>query len=292
MTSAGAPVVRPVTNAMSVDVEDYFQVHALERHFPRHEWHRVPSRVGDSIDRTLDLFARHDVCATFFTLGWVAERFPQHLRRIAAAGHEIASHGFAHHRVTEFAREEFRRDLAQARRVLEDVTGQRVRGYRAPSYSIGADNAWALEVLDEEGYAYSSSIYPIRHDHYGVPDAPRHSFRPVADGQLLEVPITTVECAGRRLPCGGGGYFRLYPYAVSRWAIRRVNLREGRAAVFYFHPWELDPGQPRVPGVNARTRFRHYLNLDRMEARLDRLLSDFHWDRMDRVFLPPHGDFE
>ena len=276
---------RRVTNAMSVDIEDYFQVHALAPHFPRADWDNVPTRVGNNIDRTLDLFARHDVRATFFILGWVAERFPDHIRRIAAAGHEIASHGFLHHRVTELSAEEFRRDLAATRNLLEDLGGQRVRGYRAPSYSIGAGNRWALDVLEAEGYDYSSSIYPIQHDHYGMPEAPRHGFRPTGDGRLLELPITTVEWGGWRFPCGGGGYFRLYPYRLSRWALRRVNEREGAPATFYFHPWEIDPGQPRVQDAALRTRFRHYLNLERMEARLDRLLGDFRWDRMDRVFL-------
>lgn len=278
-----------VTNAMSVDIEDYFQVHALAPHFPRSEWDRVPTRVGNNIDRTLDLFARHDVRATFFILGWVAERFPDHIRRIAAAGHEIASHGYLHHRVTELSTEAFRRDLAETRALLEDLGGQRVRGYRAPSYSIGAGNRWALDVLEADDYDYSSSIYPIRHDHYGMPEAPRHGFRPTDGGRLVELPITTVEWGGRRFPCGGGGYFRLYPYRFSRWALRRVNEREGIPAIFYFHPWEIDPGQPRVRDAALRTRFRHYLNLERMEARLDRLLGDFRWDRMDRVFLGQEG---
>lgn len=279
-----------VTNAMSVDVEDYFHAHALAPHFPRADWDKLPTRVGDNIDRTLDLFARHDVHATFFILGWVAARFPEHIRRIAAAGHEIASHGFFHHRVTELSAEEFRRDLADTRALLEDLGGQRVRGYRAPSYSIGASNRWAFDVLETEGYDYSSSVYPIQHDHYGMREAPRHGFRPAGDARLLELPITTVEWGGRRFPCGGGGYFRLYPYRVSRWALSRVNEREGAPAIFYFHPWEIDPGQPRVHEAALRTRFRHYLNLERMKARLERLLGDFQWDRMDRVFFNHQGD--
>ncbi len=289
MTSAGRNTGTRTLNAMSVDVEDYFQVHALEPHFPRESWDRIPTRVEGNIERTLALFARHRIRATFFILGWIAERFPRHVRRIAADGHEIASHGFAHHRVTELDPERFRRDLADTRKLLEDISGQQVRGYRAPSYSIGESNRWALDVLEEEGYDYSSSIYPIRHDHYGMREAPRHAFRPTTRGRLLELPISTVEYAGQRLPCGGGGYFRLYPYAFSRWALRRVNQDEGRAAIFYFHPWELDPGQPRVGEATARTRFRHYLNLGRMEPRLDRLLADFRWDRMDRVFLDGQG---
>lgn len=286
MTTTGPSTANgPVTNAMSVDIEDYFHAHAMEPHFPRSGWDDLPRRVDANTDRTLDLFARHDVRATFFILGWVAQRCPGHVRRIAEAGHEIASHGFAHHRVTELDADAFRRDLAETRAVLEDLSGQPVRGYRAPSYSIGESNRWALDVLEAEGYAYSSSIYPIRHDHYGMRAAPRHAFHPTAERRLLELPITTFECAGRRLPCGGGGYFRLYPYRFSRWALRRVNRDEGRAAIFYFHPWELDPDQPRATGADLRTRFRHYVNLGRMESRMDRLLADFRWDRMDRVFL-------
>jgi len=276
-----------MVNAMSVDVEDYFQVSAFERHVDRADWDRMPARLEASMERTLALFERHGIRATLFILGWVARRRPQLLRRAAAAGHEIASHGFAHQRVTDLSPEQFRRDLRDARAALEDVTGEPVRGYRAPSYSIGAGNLWALEILEEEGYVYSSSIYPIRHDHYGMPEAARTPFRPTDAGRLLEVPISTVEVAGRRLPCGGGGYFRLYPYAFSRWALRRLNEVERRPAVFYFHPWEIDPGQPRMSGLPVRTRFRHYLNLERMEARLDRLLGDFAWDRMDRVFVSP-----
>lgn len=276
---------RPVINALSVDVEDFFHVHALERYYPRSGWAGVKSRLAASLDRTLELFDRHRAKGTFFVLGWVAERFPAHVRRIVAEGHEVASHGFSHHRVTELTPDSFREDLRQTQQVLEGITGVAVRGYRAPSYSIGESTWWALEVLEEEGYAYSSSVYPFQHDHYGVPTAPRHPFRPASAGRLLEVPITTFTWAGRRFPCGGGGYFRLYPYAVSRWAIRRVNTQEGRPAVFYFHPWELDPAQPRVAAAPARTRIRHYLNLARMEARVDRLLEDFQWGRMDEVFL-------
>lgn len=271
-------------NAMSVDVEDYFQVHALATHFPRERWDSVETRLARSVDRTLELFSRHSTRATFFILGWVAERFPREVTRIADAGHEVASHGYAHHRVTELEPRTFRSDLARTRRVLEDLTGRPVQGYRAPSYSIGETNPWAHDVLEEAGYAYSSSVYPIRHDHYGTPGASRRPFRPTATGSLLEIPVSTFEWAGRRFPCGGGGYFRLYPYGLSRWAIQRVNAREGLPAVFYFHPWEMDPEQPRVSGATARTRFRHYLNLHAMEDRLERLLSDFQWDRVDRVF--------
>lgn len=274
---------RSIINAMSVDVEDYFQVSAFEDVFPRAEWGGVRPRVERNVDRILGLFDEHGTKATFFTLGWLAERLPGMVRRIAEAGHEVASHGMEHRRVTAMGPDAFRADIRRSKALLEDLTGQAVAGYRAPSYSIGRDNLWALDVLAESGFRYSSSIYPIRHDHYGMPEAPRFAFTP-RDNGLLEVPVTTFELSGRTFPCGGGGYFRLYPYALSRWAIRRVNERDGEAAVFYFHPWEIDPAQPRVGGIRLKTRFRHYLNLARTEGRIVRLLRDFHWNRIDRVF--------
>ncbi|MCA1806086.1 MAG: DUF3473 domain-containing protein [Xanthomonadaceae bacterium] len=273
-----------ITNAMSVDVEDYFQVSAFERHIDRTAWDSLPCRVERNTDRILQLFADHGVSATFFTLGWVAERYPQLLRRMVESGHEVASHGYSHIRVTNQSPDEFRADVVRTKALLEDVAGQEVRGYRAASYSIGAKNLWALDVLEETGHRYSSSIYPIRHDLYGMPEAPRFAFQ-ANGGTMIEVPVTTVELFERNYPCGGGGYFRLLPYALSRWAMRRVNERDGQSCVFYFHPWELDPDQPRQSGLGFKTRFRHYLNLRRMEQRLTRLLQDFRWDRMDRVFL-------
>ncbi len=272
-------------NAMSVDVEDYFQVSAMEPRIPRATWDDFPCRVEDNVARILDLFDRHRTRATFFTLGWIARRYPAMLRRIVEAGHELASHGMAHVRISAQSRDEFRKDVRQAKALLEDVAGVPVRGYRAASFSLGRDTLWAHDVLAEEGYSYSSSVYPIRHDHYGIPDAPRAAYRPLADAGFLEIPIATLEIFGHRLPCGGGGYFRLLPYRWSRWALAQVNRREGRPAVFYFHPWEIDPAQPRVDGLSARTRFRHYTNLSRMETRLDRLLAAFSWDRMDAIYL-------
>lgn len=277
-----------ITNAMTVDVEDYFQVSAFEGHIKREQWERLPCRVERNTDRILQLFADHNVRATFFTLGWVAERYPQLIHRMVEAGHEVASHGYSHVRVTQQSPEEFRADVEKTKALLEDLSGQPVQGYRAASYSIGAGNLWALEVLAETGHRYSSSIYPIRHDLYGMPEAPRFAFRP-NHHELLEVPVTTVSLLDRNFPCGGGGYFRLLPYGLSRWAMRRVNQRDGEACVFYFHPWEVDPEQPRQQGVSLKTRVRHYLNLRRTEQRLTRLLGDFHWDRMDKVFLPPAG---
>lgn len=276
---------QPVVNSMTVDVEDYFQVSAFERHVARADWDRLECRVERNVDRILALFAERDVRATFFMLGWVAERYPAMLRRIVDAGHELASHGYQHVRVTQQQPEEFRADVTRTKALLEDLGGCPVNGYRAASYSIGARNLWALDVLGECGHRYSSSIYPIRHDLYGMPEAPRFAFRHGGRDGILEVPVTTVSIGGQKYPCGGGGYFRLFPYALSRWALQRVNQRDQQAGVFYFHPWEIDPGQPRQPGVSLKTRVRHYLNLGRTEARLRRLLADFRWGRMDEVFL-------
>jgi polysaccharide deacetylase family protein (PEP-CTERM system associated) len=270
-------------NAMTVDVEDYFQVSAFERRVAPADWERMPVRVEANTNRVLDLLAGRGVRATFFTLGWVAERFPALVRRIADSGHEVASHGYDHTRVIHQDPAQFRADATRTRGLLEDLTGRAVRGYRAASYSIGASNLWALDVLQEAGYRYSSSIYPIRHDLYGMPEAPRFAFRLRAGG-LLELPITSVCALGRRWPCGGGGYFRLFPYALSSWGLRRVNREDRQPGIFYFHPWEVDPDQPRIAGVGTKARLRHYLNLSRMEARLTRLLGDFRWDRMDCVF--------
>lgn len=279
----------PAVNAMTVDLEEYFQVSAFEQHIDSQRWDTIPSRVACSVDRILALFELGDIRATFFTLGCVAERHPELIRRIAAGGHEIASHGMRHIRANTQDRHAFQADVTRARDVLQQVSGQPVNGYRAASYSIGKNNLWALDVLAEAGYTYSSSVYPGHHDRYGMPDAPRFPFR-LEPGGILEIPVTTVELLGRRLPCGGGGFFRLYPYRLSRWALRRVNRHDARPALFYFHPWEIDPRQPRVPRLDPRTRLRHYLNLNRMESRLRRLSSDFRWDRMDRVFPVALGE--
>ncbi|MGH7930914.1 MAG: XrtA system polysaccharide deacetylase [Candidatus Binatia bacterium] len=273
-------------NAITVDVEDYFQVSAFERNVSRDNWERLPSRVQRNTDRILELFDRYQAHATFFILGWIGDRFPQMVREIAEAGHEIASHGRAHVRATEQNPDQFGADIRYTKQCLEDITGQKVLGYRAASFSIGAKNLWALDVIQQSGYRYSSSIYPVYHDLYGMPEAPRFPFRIHSDS-VLEIPATTVDVLGYKLPCAGGGYFRLMPYPVSRWALRRVNRRDQQSAVFYFHPWEIDPAQPRVSGIGYKTRFRHYFNLDRMERRLARLLGDFTWDRMDRIFLQP-----
>lgn len=274
-------------NALSIDVEDYFQVSALAPYIRRDEWDGCELRVERNVDRILALLESRDTHATFFTLGWIAERRPALVRRIVAGGHELASHGWGHERASDLDRAAFRTDVDRARKLLEDLGGVAVRGYRAPSFSIGHANLWALDTLLETGHVYSSSIYPVRHDHYGMPDAPRFAHRHGCG--LIEIPPTTLRLAGRNLPASGGGFFRLLPYAVSRRMIDRVNRADGQPAVFYFHPWEIDPAQPRVPGIDARTRFRHYVNLGRNEAKLARLLADFRWGRMDRVFLPALG---
>ncbi len=275
----------PIRNAMTIDVEDYFQVSAFAPYISRATWHNQPCRVERNVDAILAMLDDRGVHATFFTLGWLAERYPDLIRRIVAQGHELASHGYDHYRATEQSRAEFLEDVTRTKHLLEDIGGVEVKGYRAPSFSIGENNLWALQCLREAGYRYSSSIYPIRHDHYGMPDAPRFAFHPDEGQGLLEVPVTTIRLFNRKLPIGGGGYFRLLPYPLSRWCMRQVNRSDGQACIFYFHPWEIDPGQPRIPGISLKTRFRHYLNLGRMETRLRSLLKDFQWDRMDRIFL-------
>lgn len=272
-------------NALSIDVEDYFQVSAYARHIDRADWPTLPCRVEANVDRILGMLAQHNVHATFFTLGWIAERYPAVVRNIVAEGHELASHGYAHLRASEQTPAEFAHDITLSKNLLEQLGGQPVRGYRAPSFSIGQANLWALDSLQAAGYRYSSSIYPIRHDHYGMPDAPRFAWRPAGRDGLLELPVSTVRLFGRNLPAGGGGYFRLLPYALSRWALRRINSHDGQAGIFYFHPWELDPEQPVPQGISLKTRLRHTLNLRRTEARIHRLLGDFQWGRIDHIFL-------
>ena len=273
-----------IKNAMTIDVEDYFQVSAFAPHIPRNQWDSLPCRVDRNVMRILDLLDAHAAKATFFTLGWVAERYPQLVREIVGRGHELASHGYGHLRATDQTEIEFRTDVTHAKKLLEDLSGVSVNGYRAPSFSIGARNLWAFEVLSDAGYQYSSSVYPIKHDHYGMPDAPRFAFKP-GQHDLIELPATTLNMMGRNFPASGGGYFRLLPYSVSAWMMRRVNEHDGEACIFYFHPWEIDPDQPRQRGISLKTRFRHYVNLSRMEGRIARLLKDFEWDRMDRIFL-------
>lgn len=281
---AGALRRQPVTvNALSVDVEDYYHVWALSNAYPRERWAQAERRVDRSTRRLLELFDRAGVQATFFILGIVAEEFPDLVREIARRGHEVASHGYSHAKVFELTPDAFAEELRRTKGELEDITGQAVIGYRAPSFSIGERTPWAYEKLVHTGHQYSSSIHPIAHDHYGAPDHPRHQIVCPRTG-LVEIPVAVVERFGRRLSCGGGGFFRLLPYAWSRMNIARMNRRDALPAVFYLHPWEIDPGQPVASPLSARSRLRHYSRLSAMEPKLVRLLQDFSWDRIDRLF--------
>lgn len=272
-----------ITNALTIDVEDYFQVSAFAPYIARSEWDQRECRVERNVQRILELLERHQIQATFFTLGWIAERYPNLVRAIVAQGHELASHGYGHERASDLSEQAFSQDIGRAKKLLEDLGGVEVKGYRAPSFSIGVGNLWAFDCLAAAGYRYSSSIYPIQHDHYGMPDAPRFAHK--VRESLVEVPVTTLRLFNRNLPASGGGYFRLFPYGVSRWMFKRVNASDKQAAVFYFHPWEIDTDQPRIAGIDSKTRFRHYVNIGRNHGKLARLMGDFKWGRMDRIFL-------
>ncbi|HEX4081215.1 MAG TPA: XrtA system polysaccharide deacetylase [Rhizomicrobium sp.] len=275
----------PCVNAFTVDVEDYFQVEAFKDVVDQESWEDRPSRVEENTERVLGILEAADVRATFFVLGWVAERFPLLVRSIQANGHEVASHGHGHEMASVQTQDEFRNDVRRAKRILEDCIGVRVRGFRAPTFSIGRKNWWTYEILVEEGYVYSSSIYPIAHDLYGMPTAPRTPFHPLETCDFVEIPVATVRLLGANRPCGGGGYFRLMPYALSRWFIDRVNRLDAMPCVFYCHPWEFDVGQPRIEGASMKSQLRHHLNIAAMERRIARLLGDFAWGRIDENYL-------
>lgn len=270
-------------NALSVDVEDWFQVGAFEKVISRDQWDGLECRVERNSDAVLALFDEAGVKATFFTLGWVAERYPALIRRIVDAGHEIASHGYDHERVFTFTPDQFAADIDRSRKLIEDASGAMVSGYRAPSFSIDQRTPWAHEILAEHGYSYSSSVAPIKHDHYGWADAPRFAFHPVKGSDFLEIPVTTANFGPKRLAAGGGGFFRILPYRFSRWAINQVNQQDQRPAIIYFHPWEIDPDQPRVAGAPVKSRLRHYTKLGAMAGKLKQLTQDFHWERLDAV---------
>ena len=273
-------------HVMSVDVEDWFQVGAFEKVIDKADWDALLPRVDRNTEAVLALFAERGVKATFFTLGWVAERYPHIIRQIVDQGHELASHGWDHDRVFTMDAAAFRADIARARKALEDAGGIAITGYRAPSFSIDARTPWAHSVLAEEGYTYSSSVAPLRHDHYGWPEAPRFAFRPLADAELIEVPVTVAEIGGRRMATGGG-FFRLFPAALTDYAVRQV-AGQRQPAVFYFHPWEIDPGQPRVANAPARSKLRHYSRLGAMAGKLRGLLTRHDWGRMDAVVRDLH----
>ncbi len=278
-------------NALSVDVEDWFQVGAFETVIDRKDWDSLECRVERNTDAVMALFDDAGIKGTFFTLGWVAERYPALMRRIVDAGHEIASHGYGHERVFNLTPDQFALNIKRTRNLLEDASGTKVTGYRAPSFSIDQRTPWAHEILAEHGYIYSSSVAPIRHDHYGWAEAPRFAFRPVAGSDFLEVPVTTAQLGPKRLAAGGGGFFRLLPYAFSKWAIRQVNVDEQRPAIIYFHPWEIDPGQPRVANAPIKSKLRHYTKLGVMAEKLQRLSKDFQWERLDAVVAREQARF-
>jgi polysaccharide deacetylase family protein (PEP-CTERM system associated) len=277
-----------IINAMTIDVEDYFHASALAEAAPIARWEQMESRVERNTDTLLAMFDRVRVTGTFFVLGWVAERYPGIVKRIRAAGHEVASHGYWHQLTYDLTPDQFRDDVRRAKGLLEDQAGMAVRGYRAPSYSITKRSLWALDVLIEEGYEYDASIFPIRHDRYGIPDAPRHPHQLTRNGgALIEAPPSTVRVGSTNLPIAGGGYFRLLPYGWTRWGITRVNRVEQRPVIFYLHPWEIDPDQPRMP-VGRVSRFRHYRNLHVTAARLERLLRDFAFGPLADLLVATH----
>lgn len=281
------PASIPVSalNALTVDVEDWFQVEAFFGIIDRTSWSHREIRVERNVDRILWMFDEAGVHGTFFTLAWVAERYPALIRRIVEAGHELASHGADHRRADTQSIGEFAADVRYAKAVLEDIGGHQVIGYRAPSFSVMRGNLWVMDALAEAGYRYSSSTNPIAHDNYGIPEAPRFAFHPLGHSRFIEIPVTSLRWFGRNWPCGGGGYFRLLPYGLTKAALAKVNRTDRQPLVFYFHPWEIDPGQPRVEKASFKSRLRHYTNLDVMEAKIARLLRAFRWGRMDDIFL-------
>ena len=296
MSTAAGGEARRIVNAMTVDVEDYFHVSAFDGVIPRSRWDNLEHRVCGNTDRVLGLLDEAGVLATFFVLGWVAERYPDLVRRIARQGHEIASHGFAHRLVYDQTPAAFRDDVTRAKLVLEDAGGAPVLGFRAPSYSITPRSLWAIDILIAAGYRYDASIYPIHHDRYGIPVSARHPYRiDRPGGSVLEIPASATRAFGMNLPVGGGGYFRILPYEWTRWGLNRINHHDGRPAVFYMHPWEIDPEQPRL-AAGLLSRFRHYRNLQHAEARMRRLLADFSFAPMMQAMLqtpepalPPDG---
>ena len=270
-------------NAMTVDVEDYFQVSAFEEVINKDSWDSQQLRVGQNTHRLLDLFAEHNVKSTFFTLGWVAKRCPEVIKRIVSEGHELASHGLEHQRATTMTRTQFEKDVYDSKAILEDVSGSAIKGYRAPSFSVNDSNTWVYEVLVEQGFIYSSSTYPIEHDLYGVPSWPRFKYQRVEG--ITELPIPTIRKKNTNVGIGGGGFFRLYPYWLSKKRILSFMESETAPYSFYFHPWEIDPEQPYIKNANWRSKFRHYINLSRMDSKIEMLLKDFNWGSMYDVYI-------
>ena len=272
-----------IFNALTVDVEDYFQVSAFSKIIKKSDWNKIECRIEKNIDRILDILNSKEIKATFFTLGWIAEKYPSTILKIVSQGHEIASHGYDHDKVTEISKNDFYQDVYRAKNVLEDIAAKEIIGYRAPSFSINKKNLWALEILSKTGHRYSSSIYPVKHDHYGFPESPRFPY--MFQNEILEIPMTTVRFFDRNFPASGGGYFRLLPYPLSKWMINYVNTVEKKPVIFYFHPWEIDTSQPKIKGLNIKNKFRHYTNIKNMENKIISLTNDFNWDRVDNIFI-------
>lgn len=271
-----------VRNALTIDVEDYFQVSAFEDSVSRDQWSSIEPRVERNTQRLLAIFAEQDAQATFFVLGWVAKRFPGLIRQMVAEGHEVASHGMLHQRASSQTKAEFRQDVKDSKSLLEDITGKEILGYRAPSFSFTKENLWVYDILRDEGYLYSSSVYPVVHDHYGIPDAPRFRYQPIEG--IDEIPLSTLSFFGKNIPISGGGYFRLYPYWLTRWAMKRFSQENEKPYIFYLHPWEVDPHQPRMSDLSVKTRFRHYLNLEKVESRIQAMLREFEWASMAQLY--------
>lgn len=271
-----------ITNALTIDVEDYFQVAAFADQIDTIKWDSLECRVERNVELLLQTLADQNTNATFFTLGWIAQRYPHLVRKISESGHEVASHGYGHQKVNQLTKAEFVQDVIFAKKILEDISGVAVKGYRAPSFSIGRDNLWALDTLYETGHVYSSSIYPVKHDHYGMAEAPRFKYK--TQSGLIEIPPSTIVVNGRNFPASGGGFFRLLPYPVSAAGIKRIHTKDLQPVIFYCHPWEFDPDQPRVANANVKSKFRHYVNLNSNLSKFKKLIRDFSWDRMDNVF--------
>ena len=263
-----------ITNYLTIDVEDYFQVAAFEKKIQPDDWPQYESRVNNNTRNILDILDKQQTKATFFIVGWIAEKHPEIVREISKRGHEVGCHSYKHQRITTLSKDAFREDTKRSKDILENIIGRKVLGYRAPSYTITKNTLWALDILAELGFEYDSSIFPIYHDTYGIPDAPRFSYK--HDGlDLTEYPISTALILGRKVPVSGGGYFRLFPYWFTHKALKSINEKEKQPFIFYLHPWEIDPGQPRMSNISLLSRFRHYNNLNKTKDRFAKLLSDF-----------------
>ena len=262
---------KQITNYLTVDVEDYYQVSAFEKVIDTNSWNKYESRVEQNTEAILDILSDRDITATFFVVGWIAKKYPDLIRKIVEKGHEIGCHSYWHKKIYDLTPAQFKEDTTRAKSILEDISGKLLKGYRAPSYSITRQSLWALDILADIGFEYDSSIFPTYHDNYGIPDAPRYAYK--IDGlNMMEFPISTIQLIGRNIPISGGGYFRLFPYAFTKTALKHLNKNEGKPFIFYIHPWEIDPSQPRIRNAGAFSKFRHYVNLETTLCKFHKLL--------------------